>query len=138
MRLERARGREFAELVADHVFRHQHGYMQTAVVHGDGQTDHVGDDHGTPRPSLDRAAIILLTGRLHLLSQVQIHERAFLERTRHCDISSLLESFVLATLHDHAVSPLVVARLLTLGLQAPWAHRMMVVLAWLTLAPAVR
>src|ERR1700732_2790847 len=103
--------------------------MQTAVVHGDGQANHIGDDHGTPRPSLDRAAIILLTGRLHLLSQVQIHERAFLERTRHRYISSLLQSFVLAALNDHAVSALVAPRLLALGLQAPRAHRMGVTLA---------
>src|SRR5260221_7386181 len=126
MRFERARGRELAELVTDHVLGHQYGYMQTAVMHGDGQTNHIGDDHGAPRPSLDRSAIILLTGRLHLLGQVQIHERAFLERTRHCDISSLLESFVLAALNDHAVSPLVVARLLTLCLQTPRAHGMRV------------
>src|SRR5580704_9167374 len=129
MRLEGARGRELAELVADHVLGHQHGYVQPAVVHGDGQADHIRDDHGTPRPGLDRAAIILLTGRLHLLGQVQIHERTFLERTRHRYISSLLQSFVLATLNDHSVSPLVATRLLTLGLQAPWAHRMRVTLS---------
>src|SRR5450631_3812896 len=102
--------------------------MQTAVVHGDGQTDHIGDDHGAARPGLDRAAIILLTGRLHLLGQVQIHEWAFLERTRHCDISSLLQSFVLAALNDHAVSALVAARLLALGLQTPRTYRMRVAL----------
>src|SRR5271155_3718530 len=62
MRFEGARGRKFAELVADHVFRHQHRHMQPAVVHGNGQSDHIGDDHGAPRPGLDRAPIILLTG----------------------------------------------------------------------------
>src|ERR1700681_2149654 len=133
MRLERARGRELAELVADHVLGHQHRHMQTAVVHGDGQSDHIGDNHRTPRPRLDRAAIILLTGRLHFLSEVQIHEWAFLERTRHSYISSLLQSFVLATLNDHAVSALVAARLLALGLQSPGAHGMRVTLARLTL-----
>src|ERR1700722_7260855 len=89
MRFEGARGRELAEFVADHVFGHQHGYMQTAVMHGDGQSDHIGDDHGTPRPGLDRSAIILLARRLHLLGKVQIHEWAFLERTGHCYISRL-------------------------------------------------
>src|SRR6266404_3472876 len=47
---------------------------------------------------------------------------------RGTDNSPVLQSFVLATLNDHAVSTLVVTRLLTLGLQAPRAHRMGVAL----------
>src|SRR3981189_2063972 len=41
---------------------------------------------------------------------------------RGTDNSPVLQSFVLATLNDHAVSALVATRLLALGLQAPWAH----------------
>src|SRR5271170_1567932 len=47
---------------------------------------------------------------------------------RGTDISSL-DSFVLAALNDHAVRALVVARLLSLGLQAPGAHGMRVALS---------
>src|SRR6202030_3915909 len=49
-----------------------------------------------------------------------------------------LESFVLATLNDHAVSALVATRLLALGLQTPRAHRMRVALAGLAFAATVR
>src|SRR5580700_5591833 len=137
MRLEGARRGELAELVADHVFGHQHRHVQPAVVHGDGQPDHIGDHHRTPRPGLDRATIILLAGGLHLLGQVQIHERAFLERSGQGYLQSL-QSFVLAALKDHAVGALVAARLLTLGLQSPWAHRVRVALTGLAFAAAVR
>ena len=45
---ESSRYRKLAEFVADHVFRYQHGYMLTAVVNGDSQADHVGQNHRTP------------------------------------------------------------------------------------------
>src|SRR5271154_5231386 len=57
---------------------------------------------------------------------------------RGTSFSSLLYAFVLAALNDHAVSALVATRLLALGLQSPWAHRMRVALAGLAFAAAVR
>src|SRR5579863_5941896 len=45
--LEDAGRRELAQLVADHVLAHQHRYVLTAVVHRDGETHHLGRDHGT-------------------------------------------------------------------------------------------
>src|SRR2546421_13057033 len=51
---ERARGRELAQLVADHVLGHIDRDMPLAVVHGEGQADKVRRDHRAPRPSLDR------------------------------------------------------------------------------------
>src|SRR6266851_3416813 len=78
MRFERAGRGELAQLVTDHVFGHEDRNVQTAVVNRNGQTHHVGDDHGTTRPRLDGTAIVFLTGRLHLLGQVQIHKGAFL------------------------------------------------------------
>src|SRR5208282_2038222 len=74
---------EFAEFVTDHVLGHEHRYVLLAVVDCDRQPDHIGDDHGTTRPGLDRPAIVLLRGHLHLLGEVQIHERTLLQRTRH-------------------------------------------------------
>src|ERR1700730_93416 len=53
-------------------------------------------------------------------------------------LAGLLESFVLATLNDHAVSALVATRLLALGLQTPRTHGMRVTLAGLAFAAAVR
>src|SRR3984885_7814158 len=47
---------------------------------------------------------------------------------RGTDDSPVLQSFVLATLNDHAVSALVATRFLALGLQAPWAHRVRITL----------
>src|SRR5690606_31360307 len=46
MRLERARGRELAELVADHVLGDDHRHVLAAVVHRDGQADEIGRDRG--------------------------------------------------------------------------------------------
>src|SRR3984893_14504827 len=53
-------------------------------------------------------------------------------------LAGLLESFVLATLNDHAVSALVATGLLALGLQTPRAHGMRVALTGLAFAAAVR
>jgi len=49
---EYARGRELAELVADHLFRDEDGHVLAAVVDGDRVADHVGHDRRTTRPGL--------------------------------------------------------------------------------------
>ena len=36
---------KLTELVANHVFRNQHRYVITTVMHGNSQTDHVRNDH---------------------------------------------------------------------------------------------
>src|SRR5262245_51582957 len=79
--LENPRRRELAELVADHVLGDEHRHVLAAVVHGDRESDHVRQDHRAPRPGLDRAAVVLVPRRLHLLREVQVHERALLQRT---------------------------------------------------------
>ena len=57
--LERVRGqREFAELVADHVFRHKHRIENLAVMHGERKPHEIGRYGRTPRPSLDRRFLI--------------------------------------------------------------------------------
>src|SRR5215216_1798886 len=50
--LERARHRELAELVPDHVLRHVDRDVLLAVVHGDREADEVRRDRGAPRPGL--------------------------------------------------------------------------------------
>src|ERR1700722_6452778 len=79
VRLESARRRELAQLMAHHVLGHEHRNVLAAVVYRDGQTDHLGDDHGTARPGLDRLPVILGRGHLHLLGKMQIHERSLLQ-----------------------------------------------------------
>src|SRR5580704_14064569 len=76
---ESARGRKLAQLVADHVLGHEHRDVLAAVVYGDRQTDHLGNDHGAARPGLDRLSVVLGRGHLHLLGKMQIHERSFLQ-----------------------------------------------------------
>src|SRR5881394_3246801 len=79
MRLERARRRELAQLVPDHVFGDEHWDVLPAVVYGNRQPDHVGNDHRAARPRLDRLAIALGGGRFHFLQQVKIDERTFFQ-----------------------------------------------------------
>src|SRR5688572_6889631 len=52
--LERARHRELAELVPDHVLVDEHRHVLATVVDGDRETDHVRHDHRATRPGLDR------------------------------------------------------------------------------------
>src|SRR5512138_438035 len=79
VRLERARRGELAELVADHVLGDQHRDVLLAVVDRDRETDHVRNDHGATRPGLDRLAVALGGGDFHLLQEVKIDERTFLQ-----------------------------------------------------------
>jgi hypothetical protein len=53
--------------------------MLTAVMNRNGQADHVGQDHGAPRPGLDRLAAIGTDGFIHLLHQVVVDEWAFFD-----------------------------------------------------------
>src|SRR6266480_515257 len=83
VRLEGARRGELAQLVSHHVLRDQHRNVLAAVVHGDGQTHHLGHHGGAARPGLDRLAVVPRGSHLHLPGQVQINERALLQRTWH-------------------------------------------------------
>src|ERR1700754_2694684 len=76
--LVRAGHRELAELVPDHVLVDQHRHVLAAVVDGDGQTDHLRQDHRTTRPGVDRTLVIGGNGGFHLLYEVQVNERTFL------------------------------------------------------------
>src|SRR5476651_236281 len=81
--LECARQRKFAELVADHVFRHEHRVENFSVMHGERQADKFRRNRRAARPRLDRR--LLVRGlRLHdFVEQAEIHERTFFYRTSH-------------------------------------------------------
>src|SRR5213080_269056 len=83
VRLEGAGRGELAELVAHHVLADQHGNVLAAVVDGDGDAHHLRHYHGAARPGLDRLAVVLGGGHLHLPGEVQVDERAFLQRAWH-------------------------------------------------------
>src|SRR5438067_2836514 len=77
--LERARQREFAELVADHVFGNIDRDVLLAVVNGDRQADEVGRDRRPARPGPDRLLVVGRTRGIHLCEQVAIDERTLLD-----------------------------------------------------------
>src|SRR3569833_3541489 len=77
--LEGTRQRKLTQLVADHVFGHDHRHMLAAVVHRNRQTDEIGQHGGTTRPGLDRALVIGTANGFTLFQQVHVAERAFLK-----------------------------------------------------------
>src|SRR5688572_17064358 len=83
MALEGARGRELAELVADHVLGDVHGDELPPVVDGEGVADHLRRDRRPARPGLHDLA---LAGRVHgvdLLLEVVVDERPLLLGTHY-------------------------------------------------------
>src|SRR5690606_37985180 len=84
---EGPRRRELSELVADHRLGDEHRDVLAAVVHGDRVPEHVGNDHGAPRPRLDDVLGALLVLHRHLLGQVVVDERALLKATWHSGCS---------------------------------------------------
>src|SRR5690606_30017308 len=120
---------ELAELVADHVLVDEHRDVVAAVVHGDGETDHLRQHHRTARPGLDRTLGVARGFRL--LDEVVVDERALLEGTCH-GLSAP------AGAHDELLRPLVMAAVVAIGRHAPRGDRMRVARAGLGLTTAVR
>src|SRR6266487_4208643 len=81
--LERACEREFAQAMAHHVFRHEHGIEDLSVVHVEGQPDEVRRDHGAARPCLDRRLGLGVLGLHDFFQQVPVDERSFFNRASH-------------------------------------------------------
>src|SRR5258706_10872956 len=77
--LERARHRELAELVADHVLGDVDRHELAPVVDGNRVADHVRDDGGAARPGLDDLLVALAVHRVDLLLEMAVDERALLE-----------------------------------------------------------
>jgi hypothetical protein len=71
--------RVFAQLVAHHVLGHVHRDVLLAVVDRDREADEIGEHGGAARPGLDRALVLGRLRGLHLLQQVPVDERAFLD-----------------------------------------------------------
>src|SRR5579875_1489128 len=88
--LERAGGRELAELVPDHALGDEHRHVLAAVVHGDRVPEHVGDDRRATRPGLDDVLAALVVLVVDLLEQVVVDERALLQTAWHRSVPSAL------------------------------------------------
>src|SRR5437879_2062359 len=86
VRLERARERELAEPVADHVLGHVDGNELLAVVHGQRVAHELRRDRRPPRPRLED---LLLAGAVELLDppvQLLVDEGSLLGRTSHAPL----------------------------------------------------
>src|SRR6185369_14121928 len=65
MAVERPRRRKLAELMPDGVLGDEHGDELPAVVDGEREADHVGDDRRAARPGLDDALLAAADHALH-------------------------------------------------------------------------
>src|SRR5262245_28087582 len=83
MAVERARGRELAELVTDGVLGDEHGDELPTVVDREREPDHVGRDGRAARPGLHDPLLAGLDHRPHLLQEVEVDEGTFLHRSCH-------------------------------------------------------
>ncbi len=72
---EGPRRRELAELVADHVLRHEHREELVTVIDTEGQADELRQDGRATRPRLDHFVPSAATAGLCLLQQIAIHKR---------------------------------------------------------------
>ena len=81
--LEQTGRGELAELVAHHVVGDVDGDELVAVVHGDGEPDHLREHGGAAGPRLDHALVHRGLGDLDLLLEVGIAERARHEGPSH-------------------------------------------------------
>jgi hypothetical protein len=74
---KRARGGEFAQFVAHHIFRDVHGNEFLAVMDGNRVPDHFRKNGGPSRPGLHHFLFETPVQELDLLDQVAVYERPF-------------------------------------------------------------
>ncbi|SCM71311.1 hypothetical protein KL86DES1_10990 [uncultured Desulfovibrio sp.] len=72
-------GREFAQLVTNHVFGDEHRHELFAIMHRKGQSHHFGQDGRAARPGLDHAPIAVGHGGVDLLHQMTVNKRPFFQ-----------------------------------------------------------
>src|SRR3984893_13440829 len=121
--VELTRGRELAELVADHFLGDQHGNVLLPVVDPEGEADELRQDGRAPAPDLDHLVAPRRTRGLRLLEQKAVDEGSLPHRTRHGSSFLLLLSRVAAR-HDEFGGRLVAPSLLALGRETPRRDRM--------------
>src|ERR1700681_4839866 len=120
MAIERARRRELAELVADHLLRHHHRNVLLPIVDTEGQPDELRQYRRPPAPYLDHFVPARRTRLLGLLEQIAVDEWALPNRSHHD--ASLLFLPRVAARNDEFGGGLVLAGLLSLGRETPRRH----------------
>src|ERR1700754_4380115 len=123
MAVERARRRELAEFVPDHLLGHLHRNVLVAVVDAEQQSDELRQDRRAAAPDPDHLVAVRCARGFRLLEQIAVDERTFPNRTRH-DAWPLLLLAQVAARHDEFLGALVAARLLAFGRLAPRGDRM--------------
>src|SRR6202049_4145859 len=83
MAVERARRCEFAEFVADHLFRHHHRNVLLPIVDTERQTHELRQYRRTAAPHLDHFVSARRTRLLGLLEQIAVEERGLPNRSCH-------------------------------------------------------
>src|SRR5580704_5456929 len=81
--LEDSRGRKFTKLVPHHVFRHEDGVKNFAVVDQEGMTHKVRRNHRAARPCLDRLLHARIIHLLDFVVEMSVNERTFFQRATH-------------------------------------------------------
>src|SRR5215204_613477 len=105
---ESSRGREFTELVPDHLFRDEDRDVNLAVVHGHRVANHAREDRRCPRPGADHTPLICAIERLDLFLQFGVDIWSLLGRSRH-EVPPRLLSLRSAAPDNHRIRALVVA-----------------------------
>src|SRR3546814_4068556 len=118
---EVARGRKFAKLVTDHLFRHRDRNELLTIVDVERQADELRQDGAATRPGLDRLVGAAVLSTFGLLEKAELDERAFPDGTSHFRLPLLLR---VTRTDNHLVRLLVVTSTGTLGRLAPRSHRM--------------
>src|SRR5690606_33364035 len=80
MAVKRARRRELAELVADHLLRNLHRNVLLAVIDAEGQADELRQNGRAAAPDLDDLVPSRPAGLLRLLQQIAVDEWTFPDR----------------------------------------------------------
>ena len=70
---------ELAQLVANHLIGDVDRHVLLAVVHGNGQADELGQNHGATRPGFDRLFVFVGNGLISLGYQMMVDKRTFFE-----------------------------------------------------------
>src|SRR5687767_10488501 len=119
VRLEGARERELAEVMAHHVLGDVDGDELAAVVHGERVSHELRRDRRAPRPRLEDLLLARAVELFDAPVEFLVDVRPLLERASH----PLL--LFLSPRHDHGIGgPGTPARLVALGRFAPGGHRM--------------
>ena len=95
MAFEDPRRREFAELVTDHVFLHEHLDELVPVMDFERVSDELRDDRARPTPGLERLLGAALVEHPHAVEQLLIDERAFFCASTHISFYLLPTAFCL-------------------------------------------